>query len=120
MTCKELLFSITKKDLDIQFFSGTGAGGQYRNKHQNCVRLKHIDSGVTVTGQSNRERPANIKEAFHNLLNNIDFKLWYNKKVQEILSGKTIEDRVEEEMKDYNIVVEERVDGKWTRLLDPT
>ena len=33
---KELLFSVTKKDFSITWFSGTGAGGQYRNKHQNC------------------------------------------------------------------------------------
>jgi len=58
---KQLLFSVTKKDLEIEYFSGTGAGGQYRNKHQNCVRLKHPDSGAIVTGQSNRERSSNLR-----------------------------------------------------------
>jgi protein subunit release factor A len=43
---KELLFSVTKKDFNVDYFSGKGAGGQYRNKHQNCVRLKHIESGA--------------------------------------------------------------------------
>ena len=65
---RELLFSITRKDFDISFFSGTGAGGQHRNKHQNCVRLLHRDSKVTATGQSNKRRAANLREAFKGLI----------------------------------------------------
>ena len=44
---KKLLFSITKKDFKIDYFSGTGAGGQHRNRHKNCIRLTHIESNVT-------------------------------------------------------------------------
>lgn len=33
MAEKELLSSVTKKDFDITWFSGTGNDGQYRNKH---------------------------------------------------------------------------------------
>lgn len=111
---KELLFSITKKDFDIQFFSGTGAGGQYRNKHQNCVRLTHRDSGVTVTGQSNRERPSNIKEAMKNLMDNSRFKMWHTSKCNEVMSGKSIQQEVEESMRPENLKVECKVDGKWS------
>ena len=110
---KELLFSITKKDLDIQFFSGTGAGGQYRNKHQNCVRMTHKESGVTTTGQSNRERNANLTEAFNNLVKHPKFKFWHTAKTNEILTGKTIEKRVEESLKEENLKVEYRIDNKW-------
>lgn len=56
---KDLLFSVTRKDLDIDcFFSGSGAGGQNRKRNQNCCRIKHIDSGVIVTGQSPKSRHA--------------------------------------------------------------
>ena len=74
---KELLFSITRKDLKIDYFSGTGAGGQHRNKHQNCVRLRHSVSGAIVTGQSHRERRSNIKEALNNLVSSPKFKIWH-------------------------------------------
>lgn len=56
-----------KSDFVIQWFSGTGAGGQHRNKHQNCCRIIHIKSRLMATGQSHRERPANQKEAFNKL-----------------------------------------------------
>lgn len=115
-TMKELLFSVGKKNLDIEFFSGTGAGGQYRNKHQNCVRIKHKESGAMSTGQSNRERPANIKEAFSSLVKNPLFVVWHNKKIQEILSGKTLEEKVKESMKPQNLRVEGKVEGKWTEI----
>ena len=110
---RELLFSITKKDFRIEFFSGTGKGGQYRNKHQNCVRLHHSDSGVLVTGQSYRERRANIKEAFNNFLKHPKFKIWHSRKVYEALTGKRIEDRVEEMMSPENIQVEIKEGDVW-------
>ena len=114
---KELLFSVTKKDLDIEFFSGTGAGGQYRNKHQNCVRMKHRDSGALVTGQSNRERPGNIREAFENLLKHPLFKIWQSQRVMECLSGETVEQRVEKAMAPENLKVEGKDEqGRWTSL----
>jgi len=112
---KELLFSITKKDFKIDYFSGTGAGGQHRNRHKNCVRLHHNDSNVIVTGQSNKERIQNMKEAFNNLIKNPKFKIWLNIKIREVLTGKKIEEIVKESMKPENILVEGMKDGKWTK-----
>lgn len=59
---------LTEKDFDFDWFSGTGAGGQHRNKHQNCLRLTHKESGITVTASKHRERSLNKKEAFSNIL----------------------------------------------------
>jgi len=100
---KELLFSVTKKDFEITWFSGTGAGGQYRNKHQNCCRLKHKDTGIISTGQSSRSRKENIEEALNGLIKNPKFKLWLNNKAfnQDVLI-----DKVEKEMKEENLKIE--------------
>ncbi len=109
---KELLFSITKS-IKIEHFSGTGAGGQHRNKHQNCVRLHHSASGVIVTGQSNRERVANRRKAIKNLLKHPKFKMWHHLKTHEFLSGQSIEDVVAEMMAPVNLKIESNEDGKW-------
>lgn len=58
---------LTKKDFRIEWFSGQGAGGQHRNKHQNCCRIIHIESGLRAQGAESRERPANQRKAFNNL-----------------------------------------------------
>lgn len=63
--------NFTRKDFRVDWFSGTGGGGQYRNKHQNCCRITHIATGLVATGQSNRERPANQKEAFKRLVSKL-------------------------------------------------
>jgi protein subunit release factor B len=118
MKKKELLYSIIKKDFNVEYFSGTGAGGQHRNKHQNCVRLRHNDSGVTTTGQSNRDRQTNLKEAFNSLVKHPKFKVWMNKKTWEVIEGKTIEQKVEESLIPKNLKVEIKEDGKWTLVDD--
>ena len=58
---------LTKKDFRIEWFSGTGAGGQHRNKHQNCCRIIHIESGLKSQGMDNKSRVANQKDAFEKL-----------------------------------------------------
>ena len=57
-------FCYTRKDFALEWYSGTGAGGQYRNKHQNSLRLRHLPSGIMVTAADNRDRPTNIRNAF--------------------------------------------------------
>jgi len=110
---KELLFSVTKKDLIINFFSGSGAGGQHRNRHKNCVRMFHEDSGVRTTGQSHKEKNTNLREAFKNLTTHPKFKIWMNIKISEKIKGKTIEKEVEEWMDKENLKIEFREKDKW-------
>ncbi|MFK5947228.1 MAG: peptide chain release factor-like protein [Methylococcales bacterium] len=58
---------LTKKDFKIDWFSGQGAGGQHRNKHQNCCRITHIKTGLCAQGTNHRERVANQRDAFNRL-----------------------------------------------------
>lgn len=59
--------TVNEKDLKIEWFSGSGAGGQHRNKHQNCIRLLHIPTGIKVIGATERSRAANQKIAMDEL-----------------------------------------------------
>ena len=64
---KPVELHLTKKDFKVEWFSGQGAGGQHRNKHQNCVRITHIESGISAIGTSSKSRVTNQKEAFTKL-----------------------------------------------------
>lgn len=46
----------------IEWFSGTGAGGQFRNKHQNSCRVIHLPTGISEARQS-RSRDSNLISA---------------------------------------------------------
>lgn len=105
-------FSVTKKDLEVTWFSGSGAGGQHRNRHRNCCRIRHPETGVIVTGQSHKEANANKKEAIRNLLNHWKFKAFLKLKLDEVEQGQTLQKKCEE-------VVDELMSPEYIRDVDP-
>ena len=58
---------LTKKDFKLEWYSGSGAGGQHRNKHQNCCRITHIETGLKAQGTESKERTTNQRVAFDRL-----------------------------------------------------
>jgi len=58
---------LSKKDFKLEWYSGQGAGGQHRNKHQNCCRITHIKTGLRAQGADNRDRISNQRIAFERL-----------------------------------------------------
>jgi peptide chain release factor 1 len=50
-------------DFEIQWFSGTGPGGQHRNKTQNCCRVIHKPTGIRAHGTRSRSRDDNLTNA---------------------------------------------------------
>ena len=55
-------FQRDESDYRIEWFSGTGKGGQHRNKHQNSCRMFHIPTGLKQERQG-RKREDNLREA---------------------------------------------------------
>lgn len=45
-------FVFNEQDCEISWFSGTGPGGQNRNKVQACCRVRHLPSGIVATAQT--------------------------------------------------------------------
>ena len=53
--------------LEIEWFSGSGAGGQHRNRSRNCCKVTDQATGMTAVGTSNRSRKSNLAEATNEL-----------------------------------------------------
>ena len=63
--------TIPEIDLRVEWYSGTGAGGQHRNKHQNSCRITHIPSGVVATAQC-RSRQNSFEQAMSAIQSAVD------------------------------------------------
>ena len=62
---------IPQNELKVEWYSGTGAGGQHRNKHQNSCRITHLPSGIVATAQC-RSRQNSYNEAMAALQQRLD------------------------------------------------
>lgn len=119
-------FCYAKKDFKVEWFSGTGPGGQNRNKVQACVRITHLPSGLAATGQRDRSRTTNFRNAFNDL--GAKLKPWIEaqirkqspalKKVTEtIRTYHYADNRVVDHASGYRIAASE-LDKKFGELVD--
>jgi len=113
---KKLLFSVTKDDFIFETFSGTGPGGQSRNKHQNCFRCIHKESGAFGTGQDEKSQIQNKKNAFKRCIETQTFINWLNKRIYEIQQGFTLEEKVDKMLQEENLLIETKEEGTWVTL----
>ena len=74
---KQLLFSLTKKDFDVQTFASGGPGGQHQNKTESGVRIVHRDSGAVGESREHRSQHMNKQAAFERLAKSVKFLAWH-------------------------------------------
>ena len=55
---------LTRKDFRVDWFSGTGKGGQHRNKKKCCCRITHTATGISAVATASRHRRRNQETAF--------------------------------------------------------
>ena len=60
---EEIEIDIDEKDIEIQRFKASGAGGQHVQKNETAVRIKHHPSGIVVSCQNQRSLTQNIDSA---------------------------------------------------------
>lgn len=116
---------LTKKDFKIEWFSGTGKGGQHRNKHQNCCRITHKATGLKAQGTEARDRPTNQRVAFNRLAKLILAHFYADdpverEKTREVIRNyhgvrNEVHDKVSGLKQEYRVVVE---DGNLSDMID--
>jgi protein subunit release factor B len=77
---RELVLSVTKKDLRIQKFRAGGNGGQNQNARDTGVRVVHPESGAVGTARDSRSQGQNLKAAFRRMADSPVFRAWLKSK----------------------------------------
>lgn len=54
-------------EIRIDFFRGSGPGGQHRNTSETGVRITHLPTGTVVTATESRSRHLNLRRAMARL-----------------------------------------------------
>lgn len=111
---RDLLFSVTHKDLVVQTFSAGGKGGQNQNRRSSGVRIIHPESGARGESREHRSQLENKRAALKRMTETAQFRYWVREKTKEIDGQETIEQKVEKMMAEDNIKVEHKDEnGEW-------
>ena len=117
---KKLLFSLSKDagDFVVEYFNGTGNGGQNRNKVAAACRIHHPKSGAMASCQEERSQKANRERAFKRLCETSKFKKWL--RVETAKRAGTLKDidaEVEKQMKNVKLEVRDE-NGRFVEVTD--
>lgn len=116
---KQLLFSLTAKDFEIQTFCAGGNGGQHQNKTESAVRIIHTASGAVAESREHKSQLQNRKAAFHRLVGTEKFRKWHSlecsKRMGTIID---VEETVNQQMQPKNLIIETKDSetGKWVAV----
>ena len=111
---KELLFSVTKKDLRIEHFCARGPGGQHQNKTASACRITHVASGAVGECREERSQGMNTKVAFRRMVQTARFQTWMKIRAAELMMGETVEQKVDRLMSPQFLKVEVKDEkGRW-------
>lgn len=112
------LYSLTKKDFNIEFFCVSGHGGQNMQRNKTGCRITHKESGASGESRDERSQLQNKKRAFDRLVNTEKFQKWLKIQTSKAL-GTYIdtEEWVKEQMQPKNLKIEIiNEDGKWEKI----
>jgi len=89
---EDIEIQVDEKDLRIDRFRASGAGGQHVQKNETAIRITHLPSGVVVTCQNQRSLTQNLETAMKILKSQL-FDLERRKQEAEVaaLKGEVVD-----------------------------
>lgn len=111
------IISVTAKDCRWEYFRGTGAGGQKRNKTSNCCRCTHEPSGAVGEARDSRSQRDNREEAFGKMARSPTFQRWLRLETARV-TGKEMEINAEVDRQIRKVRCDVKENGVWREARD--
>ena len=103
---KKKLFSVTLKDCRVDYFTVGGHGGGGKDTSNSGARVTHIASGAVGRAVDTRSAQKNRRLAFERMAATKTFKAWVKITASRLITGKSIEDIVDDQMEEKNLKIE--------------
>jgi len=111
---KKKLFSVSIHDCEIKSFCSGGPGGQHQNKVATGIRIIHRLSGAVGEARDSKSQSQNKLNAFKRMANTKEFTNWARLQAAKLISGKSIDSIVDEQLQEQFIKTEIKDDkGCW-------
>lgn len=124
MSERQLLFSVTLKDCEVQTFHAGGKGGQNQNTRDTGVRIIHKASGARGEARDERSQLQNKKLAFRRMADSRLFRAWVAKQSHEYKKIETAAAKwAQEQVENPELLKVEVFDGvrrKWVPIRNVT
>ncbi len=111
--------NVRKSDLRIEYYRGSGKGGQHRNKRDTACRITHKETGTSACSEEHKSQEQNRRAAFKRLANQLVPMM------KEKLRGKVEETDSSKRIRTYHAirgtVRDDRIPGKqfdYDKVLD--
>jgi len=104
---KQVLFTVTKKDLRVDFFRCGGKGGQNVNKRDTGCRITHQESGAVGESREERSQDQNKRTAFRRMVESKRFQTWVKIRAAVMDQGyRDLEAKLDDMMQEKNLKIE--------------
>ncbi len=87
-------YKVDEKDLRIDVYRASGAGGQHINKTESAVRITHLPTGIVCTCQNGRSQIQNRQTCMQNLLSKLEY-IYYENERRKLKNLQPIQMKIE-------------------------